>query len=100
MMPATIELQATGVRFFSQGDESAFFNWLKGMPAVKHVEGRHRTLHITVDPSAVDENGLRDFLALFRRYAVDMRQLAVFNRDEFADWFRNDQAYWHESVFG
>lgn len=86
--------------FFSQGDESAFFSWLKGMPFVERYEGRGRTLHIVVDLEAVDEDGFRDILALFRRYEIEMKQLSVFDQNQFASWFRNEQAYWHKEVFG
>lgn len=95
-----VELQATGVRFFSQGDEAAFFGWLNSQPFVVHIEGRGSTLFIKVDLSAVDEDGLRELLALFRRYGVDLSQLIVFDRDEFAEWFRRADAYWHQAVFG
>jgi len=95
-----VELQATGVRFFSQNDEEAFFNWLKGLPFVEHFEGRGRTLYIKVNSLAVEEDGLRELLALFHRYKVELAQLAVFDRDEFADWFRNADAYWFKDVFG
>jgi len=27
---------------------------------------------------------------------VGLRQLASFDRDEFADWFRNEPAYWYK----
>ena len=97
---SVIELQATGVRFFSQGDEEAFFSWLSKLTCVKRYEGRGLTLYISVDPEAVDEDGLRELLAMFRRYGVELKQLAVFDRDEFADWFRSDQAYWYKEVFG
>jgi hypothetical protein len=97
---ATVELEATNVRFFSRGDESAFFAWLDKLPFVVRREGRGRTLYIYVDPAAVDEDGLREMLALFRRYGISLQQLAVFDRDEFADWFRNRQAYWFKDVFG
>ncbi len=97
---ATVELQATGVRFFSQGDEEAFFSWLGKLAAVERYEGRGLTLFIMVNISAVDEDGLRELLALFRRYGVELKQLAVFDRSEFADWFRSENSYWHEEVFG
>jgi hypothetical protein len=96
----TVELEASDVRFFSEGDEEAFFAWLKKLPFVEHYEGRGRVLYISVNLLAIDESGLREILALFRRYGVGLRQLAIFDRDEFADWFRSDQAYWHEDVFG
>ena len=98
--PMTVELQATGVRFYSQGDEGAFFSWLKRLPFVDHFEGCGLTLYIKVNSSAVDEDGLRELLALFRRYGVELAQLVVFDRDEFADWFRRADAYWHKDIFG
>ena len=97
---APVELQATGVRFFSQGDEGAFFAWLDKLPFVARYEGRGRTLYISINSMAVDEDGLREMLALFRRYGVELRQLAAFDRDEFAEWFRDKQAYWYKDVFG
>lgn len=97
---SVIELKATGVRFFSQGDEEAFFNWLNKLPFIKRCEGRGLTLYISVDPKAVDEGGLRELLAVFRRYGVELRQLAVFDRAEFKHWFCSNQAYWYEEVFG
>jgi len=96
----TIELEATGVRFFSQGDENAFFAWLDKLPFVERCEGRGRTLCILVNSAAVDEDGLREMLALFSRYGIGLRQLAFFDRKEFAGWFRNEQAYWYNEIFG
>jgi hypothetical protein len=95
-----IELEATGVRFFSEYDESAFFDWLNKLACVQKYEGHGRTLYITVNSEAVDEDALREFLALFRRYGVAMRQLIAFDRDEFAEWFREECAYWYSEVFG
>lgn len=97
---ASVELLATGVRFFSQGDEAAFFGWLGKLAFVERYEGRGLTLFISVNAAAVDEDGLRELLALFRRYGVELKQLAVFDRSEFADWFRSKQAYWHKEIFG
>ena len=96
----TVELEATGVRFFSKGDESAFFRWLDKLAFVQRYEGRGRTLYISINSMSVDEDGLRELLALFRRYGVPLRQLIVFDRDEFAEWFRDSLAYWHKDIFG
>lgn len=96
----SVELQATGVRFFSQGDETAFFGWVKSLPFVEHIEGRGRSLYIKIDSPAVNEDGLRELLALFHRYGVDLAQLVAFDREEFAEWFRRSDAYWHKDIFG
>ena len=99
-LPEFVELEATGVRFFSQGDEAAFFSWLGKLDCVERYEGRGLTLFISVDAAAVDEDGLRELLALFRRYGVELKQLSAFDRSPFADWFRSEQAYWHKEIFG
>lgn len=96
----SVELQATGVRFFSQGDEAAFFGWLKTLPFIESTEGHGRTVYIKINSSTVDEDGLRELLALFRRYGVDLAQLVAFDREEFAEWFRRADAYWHKDIFG
>jgi hypothetical protein len=95
-----VELDATGIRFFSEYDEAAYFEWLKKFVCIQKVEGRGQTLSITVDTEAVNEDALREFLALFLRYEIDMRQLRAFDCDEFADWFRDKRAYWYTQVFG
>lgn len=96
-----IEIKAVGVFFFSHGDERAFLGWLDAMPFVERLDRSGRTLHIFINDLAVDEDGLRDLLALFRWYEVQgLRQLAAFDRDEFADWFRDKEKYWYEEIFG
>ena len=64
----TVELQATGVRFFSRGDEMAFFAWLDRLPFVVRREGQGQTLLMHVNSAAVDEDGLREMLAFCKRY--------------------------------
>jgi hypothetical protein len=94
-----VELQATGIRFFSHYDEKAFFEWLDKLSFVESYQGRLRTLYILINSPAVDEEGLRELLSLFRRYEIELTQLAVFDREEFADWFRDERAYWYKEIF-
>lgn len=95
-----MELEVTGVQFFSQGDEAAFFCWLKSLPFVEHIEGRGRTLYVKINSPAVDEDGLRELLALFHRYGVDLAQLIAFDREAFSEWFRSSDAFWNKDIFG
>ncbi|WP_024800496.1 hypothetical protein [Nocardia sp. BMG51109] len=99
MSGTEIVLEATGIRYGSLNDEAAFFEWLDKIPAVRSHDGRLRTLYINVDPEADDES-VRDLVALFHRYHVDMAQLRVFDTERIGDWFRDPQKYWHESIFG
>jgi hypothetical protein len=92
-------LTAKRVWYFSEYDEAAFFEWLRKLACVTRYEGESDVLSIYIDPSTVDEDALRELLALFRRYAVEMKQLRTFDRDEFANWFRDPRAYWHAAVF-
>ncbi len=95
-----VELQADSVVLYSRQDEASFFAWLQHLPCVVDVAGEARILHIQVDRQRVDDEALRELLALFHRYQVDMRQLRVFDERRFARWFRRRQSYWHDAVFG
>lgn len=94
-----LTLIAKRVWYYSENDEAAFFEWLDKLACVKRYEGELDALNIHVDKSKVDEHALRELLALFLRYRVDLKQLRVFDRDEFAYWFRDPRAYWHRAVF-
>lgn len=98
-MKGELALAAKRVWYYSECDETAFFEWLDKLPCVKRYEGELDVLMIYVDEAKVDENSLRELLALFRRFSVEMKQLRVFDRDEFALWFRDPRAYWHAAVF-
>lgn len=95
-----VTLVAYLVTYYSKGDEDAFFRWLKRIRCVTNFRGVCRELLIEVAPDQVDYKALREFIGLFRRYGVDMRQLAVFETTENAEWFRDKQKFWYEPVFG
>jgi hypothetical protein len=95
-----VELKMSPVGpFYSQLDEDAFFAWLSKIKCVSKFEGRLDVLRMEVCAAQLDAQDLRELLSLFRRYGVDLRQLAVFDREEFADWFRARVAYWYPLVF-
>lgn len=96
---SVIALKAQGVRYWSQNDEAAFFEWLAKVRCVVGREGRGETLYISVDPDKVDEEGLRELLGLFSRYGIDLKQLEAFDTPRFAVWFRDPAAYWHAQIF-
>lgn len=92
-------LIADSVWFYSQNDEAAFFGWLEKIDCVTKYDGQGTVLYIHVDSPTVDEVSLRDLLALFYRYKIDMKQLIRFERPEFSEWFRGKDSYWYASVF-
>lgn len=99
MIKREVVLNAERVVFYSMVDERFFFEWLEKMPFVVDVAGRGMVIEITVDSSKVDSDALRELLALFQRYRVSMRQLRVFDCEEFASWFRRRSAFWYRKVF-
>ncbi|WP_090228960.1 hypothetical protein [Filomicrobium insigne] len=96
----TITLKADATRFYSSYDEDAFFGWLKAIGCVVNFYGRGKTLYIDVASGKLTEESLRELLALFRRYDVEMKQLAQFASDANHHWFSEPTKYWHSDVFG
>lgn len=93
-------LIATSVKYFSQRDEDSFFAWLNSIDSVTGAVGVGRDLRISLKASTLPDGDLREFVALFFRYGVDMRQLGRFLTDSNASWFAEPEKYWHDAVFG
>jgi hypothetical protein len=93
-------LTARRVWYYSENDEAAFFEWLDKLACVEKYRGELDALNIYVNQARVDAGSVYELLALFRRCGVDMVQLRVFDREEFASWFRNPKSHWFKEVFG
>lgn len=88
-------------RFFSQKDEDAFFNWIKQIPAIREYKGVYNQLDLFMKSKRISNRDLRELIALFYRYNIDMKQLKVFLNKENKNWFfENKIAFWHDRVFG
>ena len=85
--------------YYSQGDERAFFEWLKRIPCVTKLGGEGEELRIHVARSKVTLSSLRELIAAFRRYGVSMQQLAQLETATNRKWFRDPSAYWYRSIF-
>ena len=94
-----IILAATSLIYFSNGDENAFFSWLKAIPAIERFEGAGRDLNISVR-ELISDDDLRNIIALFKRYNIDMRQLAVFKNESNQMWVFDRRKFWFYDVFG
>ena len=93
------QLVAHATRFFSAHDEAAFFEWLDKLKCVADYHGEGRNLLIRLKDEPVDDASLRELLALFSRYNIEMSQLAAFETDLNRAWFRASNTYWHATVF-
>ncbi|WP_039798155.1 hypothetical protein [Nocardia araoensis] len=95
----TVVIEATGVTYYSPQDEAAFFGWLDKISCIESYQGRVRTLYLTVDLDAVDEDGLRELVALYRRYNINLKELRVLDADRVGPWFSDPDRWWHAEVF-
>ena len=99
MVDSPVLLEAENVRYYSNGDEDAFFAWLKSIDCVTDYYGELRTLYIEVDPDKVDLIQIRELIGLFHRYKISKAQLAQLEKEEFRAWLRQSGSYWQRSMF-
>jgi len=89
----------TGVIFYHQADERAFFEWLEHIPCVASVKGEGAKGLVVRLKRRPGHDDLRQFLALAYRYKLDMRKFAKFETDANRDWFRDQRKFWYKHVF-
>jgi hypothetical protein len=87
------------MKYFSQADETSFFEWLQSIPGIIGVDGRGRELVIRLRSTSLSEASLRELIALYRRYEGDMSELAQFANRSNSVWFQSPTAYWYKAVF-
>jgi hypothetical protein len=98
-MAQDIVLVATGVTYYHQNDETAFFGWLDRMACVNSYRGEVRDLFISLKRRPTKDD-LLELLAFFFRYGIDIAQLAQFETKANSAWLRDPQKYWHRCMFG
>ncbi len=64
-----------GPRYYSPGDEKAFFDWLYAIPCVAGFDGHVRDYHIKLKRPP-GEACRRELVALVRRYRMNEKSLA------------------------
>lgn len=96
----TIILVCTGVRYGSPLDEDMFFEWISKIPIITKFDGETIYLYLYIKSQKISRANLRELIALFYRYKVDMKQLAIFLNSSNKSWFYdNKTAYWHKEIF-
>ncbi|HOY70751.1 MAG TPA: hypothetical protein PL131_08795 [Methylotenera sp.] len=93
------EIRCKKVLFYSSGDEEIFFNWAKSIPAIKDVFGESDEIILSVKSAALDDDSLRELIALLHRYKLPLHQLAKFKNEKNQDWFSNEKKFWYNAVF-
>lgn len=86
------------VKFYSTGDERAFFEFAKNIKGVRRIYGVGDEIQMSV-ASRLSDASLRDMLGLFHRYKIEMRQLSQYLTPRNSEWFRDERGYWYRRVF-
>lgn len=92
-------LSANSVRFFSPKDEECFFSWLEQIGDVERVCGVGTQIQIELKQNALQDESLRELIALFYRFNISAKQLAQFRTQQNESWFFRETAYWYDAIF-
>lgn len=87
--------------FCSSIYEDLFFEWIKKIPSIIDYKGIGKNLFLYFNNKKIKFLDLRELLALFYRYKINMKPLAIFLNKGNKEWFYDGkEAYWHKKVFG
>jgi hypothetical protein len=81
-------LLINGPRFYSQTDEDHFFAWIQSISEIEKVTGVVRDLELIIR-RPMDEESLRDLIALMRRYNLDRSPLKPLCDEQQDEYLRN-----------
>lgn len=95
-----IELRASQVVFYSQKDEDIFIDWVKSIPSLRDAYGERDSIVLVFENSNINDDDLRELIALYTRYCIVKKPLAVFLSNDNQDWFRNPDMFWAGEIFG
>lgn len=92
MTERSLQVVATGVRYYTDLDERAFFEWLDRMPFVSGYHGVGRDLFIDLNRNPTYED-LWEIIGFCRRYGVDINQLEKFVAEDNRGWLPEEIAW-------
>lgn len=97
-----VVLICKNLKFFSKQDEAIFFEWIFRLDNIKKVSGKGCDVYLHVNTDDFTDWQLKELIALFSRYNVDMKQLRQLLTQENESWFcaTTAQGFWHEHIFG
>jgi len=90
-----IKIDTSPIRYFSQLDEASFFARARRIPCITSVNQGF----VHVRSKRLSESGLRDLIAIMRRYRMPMAQHRQLLKDRNEYWFNDSNTSWHREVF-
>lgn len=100
-MSKHVVLVCKQVSYGSPMDEDVFFEWISRIESIIKWDGIRDELYLYFKNKRINNQNLREIIALFYRYKIEMKQLVIFLNKDNEQWFQgNKKAYWHKRVFG
>ena len=93
------KLYCKRIEFYSEGDELHFDSWIDKISCVHEREGTGDCTVLHIKRKIISDKCLRELLALFFRYKIDMSQLKQFCTEDNSSWFNSPGKYWYHEVF-
>jgi len=95
-----ITLYGNKIAWLSYLDRYIFFEWTRHISSITSVRKEDDTIYIEIVNTHIPDEDLRKLIALFFRYNLCVKQLAVFFNEHNRHWFYdNPKAFWHEKIF-
>jgi len=98
-MSEFFKLTAKEVNFYSEKDEKYFFKWMSKIKSIDRFEGYFDSVDIYVSKADLNECDLKEIIALFVRYGIDMQQFRKFDDTVFFDLLDDEGKYWYAHIF-
>lgn len=95
-----IEIRVEGPLFYSLTDEDYFVDWFEKIDALVSTAAELRDIMLYFHSAVIPDTDLRELIALFTRYRLDMRGLSVFLNDSNRSWLANPEKFWFAGIFG
>lgn len=89
-------------KLYSPVDKDLFFDWIKKISSITQYKEIGTNLFFYFKSKRIKAQDLRELIALFRRYKINMSELKIFLNAKNKEWFyeKSKNAHWHKKIFG
>jgi len=85
------------VKFYSNNDEAAFFEWIEKIECIDSISAAHDELYLDLVERELNIDDINDLIGLFARYQIELRQLEKYktekNKIAFSPWDKEIQGF-------
>lgn len=93
-------LVCKNIKFYCKKDKEALFEWVRKLDCVHDVVETNEGIIIDLCHGDLDPSELREFIALFYRYKLDMKELQKLLKPSNRRWFMDRSVKRYKDIFG